>query len=303
MSVAKVDRINLYLLIAAFVVAYIIPFELLLLSYAFLGPLHYLTEISWLHDRKYFSLLPEDPFLLVGGSLFLLYGVSTLFPNSGELIWVLLLFSFCAAFVRSLWKRLFIICGGIVLIAPWLGSTFSFAAATLIPTVIHVFVFTLLFMLFGALKSGSKLGLINFGALILGAVLLLILPQHGTQWFPSLVADNYYFFSSISHVFSRLLDIPSGIVLPTMASFLSFVYTYHYLNWFSKTSVIEWHKISWVRALFIGVFYAIAVGLYLYDYALGFTVLLALSFLHVVLEFPLNFRSIQGIYQSLSLKK
>ena len=24
--------------------------------------------------------------------------------------------------------------------------------------------------------------------------------------------------------------------------FLSFIYLYHYLNWFSKTTVIKWHK-------------------------------------------------------------
>src|SRR5437879_1378671 len=36
---------------------YLLPFELLLLSYVVLGPAHYATEISWLHDRKYF--LPQ----------------------------------------------------------------------------------------------------------------------------------------------------------------------------------------------------------------------------------------------------
>jgi hypothetical protein len=36
------------------VTAYVFPFELFLFSYAVSGPLHYLTEISWLHDRKYF---------------------------------------------------------------------------------------------------------------------------------------------------------------------------------------------------------------------------------------------------------
>ena len=37
------------------VIAFIIPFELFLFAYAVLGPLHYLTEISWLHDRGYFT--------------------------------------------------------------------------------------------------------------------------------------------------------------------------------------------------------------------------------------------------------
>jgi hypothetical protein len=37
------------------VLAYFYPFETFLLAYAYLGPLHYLTEISWLHDRNYYS--------------------------------------------------------------------------------------------------------------------------------------------------------------------------------------------------------------------------------------------------------
>jgi hypothetical protein len=37
------------------VVAFIFPFELFLFSYAILGPLHYFTKISWLHDRNYFT--------------------------------------------------------------------------------------------------------------------------------------------------------------------------------------------------------------------------------------------------------
>ena len=37
-----------------FAMSYVLPFELLLISYIVLGPAHYYTEISWLHDRKYF---------------------------------------------------------------------------------------------------------------------------------------------------------------------------------------------------------------------------------------------------------
>lgn len=48
------DLIHLGLMLAAPGVAYLLPFELLLLSYAVLGPAHYLTAISWLHDRKFF---------------------------------------------------------------------------------------------------------------------------------------------------------------------------------------------------------------------------------------------------------
>ena len=51
--------------------AYFFPFETFLLAYAFLGPLHYLTEISWLHDRQYFTKGKYDfiPLLLIGIAL------------------------------------------------------------------------------------------------------------------------------------------------------------------------------------------------------------------------------------------
>src|SRR5579871_5336223 len=48
------DVIHLGLLLAALALSYVLPFELLLLSYAILGPVHYLTQISWLHERRYF---------------------------------------------------------------------------------------------------------------------------------------------------------------------------------------------------------------------------------------------------------
>src|SRR5437870_4009564 len=50
----QINYLNIGLMIVSCVVAYVLPFELFLFSYAVLGPLHYLTEISWLHDRNYF---------------------------------------------------------------------------------------------------------------------------------------------------------------------------------------------------------------------------------------------------------
>src|SRR6266480_4246173 len=48
------DATHLGLMLSALGLTYLVPFELLLLSYVVLGPAHYATEISWLHDRKYF---------------------------------------------------------------------------------------------------------------------------------------------------------------------------------------------------------------------------------------------------------
>ena len=56
-----VNHLNSGLMVVSCVVAYLYPFELFLFSYAVLGPLHYFTEISWLHQRGYFTAPPGPP--------------------------------------------------------------------------------------------------------------------------------------------------------------------------------------------------------------------------------------------------
>src|SRR4029079_14249323 len=48
------DAAHLGLMLAALGLAYLVPFELLLLAYVVLGPAHYATEMSSPHGRKYF---------------------------------------------------------------------------------------------------------------------------------------------------------------------------------------------------------------------------------------------------------
>ena len=64
--------------------------------------------------------------------------------------------------------------------------------------------------------------------------------------------------------------------------FVAFAYTYHYLNWFSKTSVIKWHQVP--KATLIGtiVIWLASIALYLHDYNQGLKVLFFLSFLHEI---------------------
>ncbi|MGN6476377.1 MAG: hypothetical protein ACTHKV_04065, partial [Flavipsychrobacter sp.] len=61
----KTDITNILLMILSGCVAMVLPFELFLFSYAILGPLHYLTEISWLHDKKYYTKERYDAIILV----------------------------------------------------------------------------------------------------------------------------------------------------------------------------------------------------------------------------------------------
>ena len=65
MDTRKTDYINIALMIAAAILAFNLPFELFLFSYAILGPLHYLTEIGWLHQRNYFATGKRDYFILI----------------------------------------------------------------------------------------------------------------------------------------------------------------------------------------------------------------------------------------------
>tara|TARA_B100000315_G_scaffold237790_1_gene254911 strand:+ start:401 stop:706 length:306 start_codon:yes stop_codon:yes gene_type:complete len=81
--------------------------------------------------------------------------------------------------------------------------------------------------------------------------------------------------------------------------FIAFAYTYHYLNWFSKTSIIKWHKVPTSFVVVTLLMWTASVGLYVADYRLGIAVLSFFSLLHVFLEFPLNYRSFVGIGKEL----
>ena len=82
----------------------------------------------------------------------------------------------------------------------------------------------------------------------------------------------------------------SGLVL-RLVRFLAFAYTYHYLNWFSKTSIIQWHAVSTGRLLLVSAAWIASVALYAVNYELGLRWLFLLSMAHVLLEFPLNHKS------------
>ena len=50
-----INLANIILMLVSCAIAFVLPFELFLFSYAVLGPLHYLTEISWLHKSNYYT--------------------------------------------------------------------------------------------------------------------------------------------------------------------------------------------------------------------------------------------------------
>jgi hypothetical protein len=65
MDTKVINITNIGLMLLSCALAYVIPFELFLFSYAVLGPLHYLTEITWLKKRDCFTTGKKDYIFLV----------------------------------------------------------------------------------------------------------------------------------------------------------------------------------------------------------------------------------------------
>ena len=159
----------------------------------------------------------------------------------------------------------------------------------LIPTLIHVSLFTLVFMVLGAFRSGSRVQAVLIAGLSRGDRLILLhAADRRRSGSPASPRSAKEYFGNVGPALGRLFGVP-GLTLDTrLTSLLAFVYTYHYLNWFIKAEVIRWTDMPKARLAAIAAASAASTALYFYDYAFGFTFLLALSLVHILLEFPLN---------------
>lgn len=351
----KINYLNIGLMFLSMIAAFVMPFEVFLFAYAFLGPLHYLTEISWLHDRKYFSTGKYDFLILLGVGCLLgysdiaqTYNFHSSFTqmffelNLGD---KLILLAFISSLLFILVKNVLVKGVLIVILFGFIDGWFApnytnafgdevfkpnyatFAMTSLLPTLFHVYLFTGLFMLFGALKSRSKTGLLSVACFVaVPFVLIYVLPNTTLFEITTYGKDSYFaegngFYNLNFQILKEfeLADMPveSGFtdvfdrpyVDPLKAfpvifystpgvllmRFIAFAYLYHYLNWFSKTEIIRWHKVPKIRFIAVLLIWIAACVVYLIDYGLGLTFLFFLSFTHVLLEFPLNMMSIVGI--------
>ncbi len=353
----KINYLNIGLIILSIFAAFVMPFETFLFAYAFLGPLHYLTEISWLHDRQYFSKGKYDfiPLLIIGIVITYdyfasKYGFSKSFTTMysdlnlyGKLLTLALAASILFALVKNIWVKIISIVLLFAFIDQWFapntidiqgnpifkGSSATFTVTSLVPTLIHVYIFTGLFMLYGSLKSRNVSGLVSVLFFIAAPIILWnLIPGQSMVPVTSFGRDAYYAsgdgfwdlnLSLIKEFNLTELPVKKGYVdmygdpaidakasLPiifeskvgiTLMRIIAFAYLYHYLNWFSKTEIIRWHQVPKVRFALVIFLWLLACGLYAYNYSLGLTYLFFLSFCHVLLEFPLNIVSIVGIGQ------
>ncbi|MEA2821770.1 MAG: hypothetical protein QOJ86_3774 [Bradyrhizobium sp.] len=274
-------------MLSALGITYLVPFELLLLSYVVLGPAHYFTEISWLHDRKYFL-----PHRSVPIALAIIAVIAALIDNAswfGFVMW--LAFVTCALLAGATTA---LQATALVMVAIWLTVLMAMnepalaVLGILLPTLIHVSLFTLVFMVLGAIRSGSKVQALLIVLYLAAIAALLAAPPSASTQIPAFAKVGQEYFGNVAPALGRLLGIADLKLDTRLTSLLAFVYTYHYLNWFIKAEVIRWTDMSRKRLVLIGAASAASTALYFYDYAFGFTVLLALSLVHVVLEFPLN---------------
>jgi hypothetical protein len=281
------DVAHLCLMLLGVGLTYLVPFELLLLSYVILGPAHYFTEISWLHDRKYF--LPHRSVPL---GLAFVAVIAAIIDNAswfGFVMWGS--FVVCALIAATTTAAqvsvLLLIATGLTAVMYANGSSLA-VLGILLPTLIHVSLFTLVFMILGAYRSGSRAQALLIVVYLAAIGLILAVPPSASTQIPTFAKAGQEYFGNVAPALGRLFGI-AGLRLDTrLTSLLAFVYTYHYLNWFIKADVIRWADIPRIRLALVVAASAASTALYFYDYAFGFTVLLALSLVHIVLEFPLN---------------
>lgn len=314
----RINYLNIGLMLLSCIVAFFVPFELFLFSYAVLGPLHYLTEIGWLHKKNYYTKGKYDFLALVGLSLLVFYFnfagkniPEALVPNI--VLYGLLISAVFVLIKDNLYRIVIYVLLLIGLINIHFGDYYPIVVGVYLPTIIHVLIFTWLFMFFGVLKERSKSGYAS--VIVLGLIVLsfFIFKAPSLQYEVSAyVRKSYDLFFYLNEKLIELFGLSTEgtndsdiIVFQSnpgfvVMRFIAFSYTYHYLNWFSKTSVIKWHQVSKTSLTITGIVWVLSVAIYFYDYNVGIKALFFLSFLHVFLEFPLNVVSVQGIVKSLA---
>lgn len=321
----KIGRLNVILILVSLFLSVMLPFELFLFSYAVLGPLHYLTEINWLHQKNYFVKERKYIWILILFAIAITFLVlfkylkleavfsnylSSYFMLFGVLLVSGLVFSIGLVLFKES-KRIFLT----LIFAFIFGLLFLkffpfsfFIISIFLPTIIHVYFFTLLFMILGALKSYSVYDVFAIIILILIPLFISCNPFLFVFHTSELVKDIFLetgFKNVIVSVNQILSDISisyfdfNSVVIIKIQTFIAFSYTYHYLNWFSKTSIIGWDRnISRPYLVFILILWLASVALYIYSYKTGVIVLYFLSMLHVIVEFPLNIISIREVFFS-----
>src|SRR4051812_33241022 len=167
------DAAHLGLMLAALVASYLVPFELLLLAYVVLGPAHYATEISWLHDRKYF--LPHIGLAIGLAAAAIAAALIADASWFGFVMWAAFVVCAMLAATTTALQSMVLFMVAIVLTAVMLSNGVSIAVlGILLPTLVHVSLFTLMFMGLGAYRSGSAVQWLLVASYV-GAIAIILI--------------------------------------------------------------------------------------------------------------------------------
>lgn len=308
MTGKRVDILNCGLIVLSLVLAYALPFKLFVFSYVVLGPLHYMTEIGWLDSKGFFVRKKSDAWWLVGlcgaasAATMANYFSDGLYPSENVLYFIhpsriviaTLLSAVGLVFLKTgMWRMLWVIGAYALVVFIDKLPTQILYLALFVPTVIHVFIFTFFFMTQGAIRSKSVFGGLASLMLIIGGAIALFVSID--PFLPDQFSREFMESSKFSHLHPQMGKILGIKALHQIQVFLAFAYTYHYLNWFSKTGIIKWHKVeAWKLIVAIAVWIG-SVVLYFFDMHLAVMSLFFLSLLHVFLELPLNVLSITDV--------
>lgn len=319
----KTDQFHILLILLSCITAYLIPFELFLFSYIILGALHYLTELVWLHEKKYFTSSAKTELIIIFLcavvvsvnyiSYRLEFDISLFIPffkseYAIHFIFLAFIMAFSAILLRNWKEKVGLFCLSFLGIYLFRNQFYYlFLVGLLLPTLIHVFVFTGIFMLVGIKKNPTFWSKICFVIFIICAISCFIIPASSSFLFLSEKIKSIYILSGFDVLNKIFITIFDGLIFNDtnkqlvfespfsikLQRFIAFVYTYHYLNWFSKVHIIAWHKVNKLRLALAVLLWLIALGIYFYDFKTGILTLYFLSMLHVLMEFPLNIQSIQ----------
>lgn len=310
----RINHLNSLLIVIAACLAMYKPFELFLFSFLCLGPLHYLTELSWLEKKQFYSSDKKAAWLLVPISLAIMIPETIkqthLFPVISTLLIAAVVYAVCITTTSSLFKSIGLTC--MISVAAYFSGLAAnpmvmIVFVLLLPTLIHVWLFTGLFMLTGIRKKADLSGYLSLFIFILASLTTLVIGPLNTAYMPAEFVANHYKLNSLNKVLSNWLNL--GNILSNeqvfldkaaygIMCFIAFSYTYHYLNWFSKTEIIGWHQISVTRLMIIGSIWLLLLGWYFLFPISGFWVISLLSMLHVLMELPLNIQTIKGMMKA-----
>ena len=301
-AISSQHRGNFLALILSATAAMLAPLQTFIFVYAFVGPLHYLTEIAWLRKKDFYfgeGLVSPRWYTAIAALLCIAASIDFYLHRgiTGYAIGILLVLSLSAR-VKNPWILLAALLSGYI--AKFFVHGLVLFIGAILPTIVHVYLFTGLFMLSGLIREKHKTVLAWLNPILLAVlpVALLMATWHYTApaayWIHAesgFSALHGYLVGLLGHNLHPDSTILADNAAAGVLRFLAFIYLYHYLNWFAKTELLQWHRVSARTWSLIAVLYAISIGCYLWNFVIGFYIVNFLSLLHIFLEFPLNWHT------------